>query len=285
MSGEIFSKEEFKELTIETSSLEKRLNNLKDRVIGRSHGLILVFLFFIAWEILPRSGIVSSIFFPPFSDTVIALKNLALSGELFFHLKASMERSLIGFGLAAIVAIPLGFVMGWYTRFEKYTDLLMQSLRNTSQFALLPLFILLLGIGEVSKIAMVFYAAVWFMLVNTISGVKNVDPLYIKAAKSFGISNYYLFKKVILPGSFPSIIAGARLSAKSAVMVVIAAEMLAARSGLGYFIQDSQLMFRIPEMYAGILTLSIIGVSMNYILIWIEKKATYWKGDLDSAIL
>ncbi len=286
MSGEIFgSKKEFKARFIETYGLIKRFKNLNKRVSKQAHGLILIFVLFFAWEILPSTGLVSSIFFPTFSETVLTLKNLILSGELLVHIKASLQRSIIGYGLAAIVAIPLGLIMGWYAQIEKYTDLLIQSLRNTSLFALLPLFIMLFGIGETSKIAIVFYAALWFMLINTISGVKSVDPLYIKAAKSFGISDIDLFIKIIIPASIPSIIAGARLSAKTAVMVVIAAEMLAAKSGLGYFVQNAQLMYRIPEMYAGILTLAIIGLSLNYLLVWLEKKATYWKGEHDTAIL
>jgi NitT/TauT family transport system permease protein len=285
MLGEIFSsKEEFKARFIEIGGAIK-IQQLKSKASTWTYGLPLVFAFFLAWEILPRSGLVSPIFLPPFSEVVITLKNLILSGEIVVHITASLQRSIIGFGLAIIVAIPLGFLMGWYARFERYTDLLIQSLRNTSLFALLPVFILLVGIGEASKIAIIFYAAVWYMLINTISGVKSVDPLYIKAARSMGISDIELFKKIILPASTPSIIAGARLGAKAAVMVVIAAEMLAAKSGLGYFVQDAQLMFRIPEMYAGILTLAIIGLSINYLLVWIEKRATYWKGDIDTAIL
>ncbi len=286
MVEEIFSSKE--ELKVDFLGIEGFIKRFKEKIIKISkhaHGLILLFAFFFAWEVLPRTGLVSSIFFPTFSETVLTLKNLVLSGEILFHAKASMERSILGFGLAAIIAIPLGLLMGWYSRVEKYTDLLIQSLRNTSQFALLPLFIMLFGIGETSKIAIVFYAALWYMLINTISGVKSVDPLFIKAAKSFGISDIDLFKKIIIPATIPSIIAGARLSAKAAVMVVIGAEMLAAKSGLGYFVQDSQLMFRIPEMYAGILTLAIIGLSLNYALVWMEKKATYWKGEHDTAIL
>lgn len=257
-------------------------NKLKDKILGKFQGLYLILILFIIWEILPRTGIINSMFLPPFSETIITLKDLILSGELLVHVQASLQRSLIGFGLAALVAIPLGFLMGLYSRFEKYTDLLIQSLRNTSLFALLPLFIILLGIGEASKIAIIFYAAIWFMLINTISGVKSIDPLYIKAAKSFGISDMDLFRKVILPACFPSIISGARLAAKSAVMVVTAAEMIAAKSGLGYFVQDAQLMFKIPEMYAGILMLAIIGLTINYILVFLEKKATYWKGNEDN---
>lgn len=242
------------------------------------YGVPLLILFFILWEIAPLTGIVSPIFFPPFSKAVIALKGLVLSGELFGHIGVSMQRALTGFVLAVVVAVPLGFLMGRYSRLEKITDLFIQCLRNTPHFALLPVFIMVLGIGEASKIAITFLAALWFLLINTISGVKCVDPLYIKAARSMGSSDTEIFAKVILPATIPSIVSGARLGVKSSLMAVIGAEMLAAKSGLGFFIQNSHLMYRIPEMYAGILTLAIFGLLINYLLVWLEKSATPWKG-------
>jgi len=175
--------------------------------------------------------------------------------------------------------------MGWYRSFERYTDLLVQSMRNTSTFALMPIFILFFGIGETSKIAIIFYGAMWPILINTISGVKNVDPLYIKAARSMGVNDRDLFRKIIFPASLPSIVSGTRLGVKSAIMVVIAAEMIAARSGLGFFIQNARFITDTPQMYAGVLTLVFLGLLANYIMIWVEKKATYWKNEHDSAIL
>ena len=286
MLDEIFgSKDAFKLRFDEISNNRKRLKHLKEGVNSWSRGFLLVFAFFAVWEALPRTGIIDPIFLPTFSETIITLINLAISGKLLVHIWASLQRSITGFGLALLVGIPLGILMGWYNKFESYTDLFVQSLRNTSIFALLPIFLLFLGLGEASKIAIVFYGAIWQILINTISGVKSVDPIYIKAAKSMGVSDKDLFRKVILPASMPSIVAGARLGAKIAIMVVIAAEMIGAKSGLGFFVQNAQFNFMVPEMYAGILTLAILGLTVNYLLVWIEKKATYWKGDIDNAIL
>jgi NitT/TauT family transport system permease protein len=250
-----------------------------------SKGLYLVFAFFALWELLPRMGIISQVFLPTFSETIKTLIGLFTSGKIFVHIGISLARALAGFFLAVIFAIPLGFLMGWYNRFEKYTDLFMQTLRNTSTFALFPIFLLLFGLGEASKVAIIFYAATWQLLINTISGVKNIDPLYIKAAKSMGATDRQLFSKVILPASMPSIVSGARLGIKIAFMTVIAAEMIGARSGLGFFIQNAQFNFMIPEMYAGVLVLAAIGVILNYILVWLEKKATSWKGGIDQAMM
>ena len=121
----------------------------------------------------------------------------------------------------------------------------------------------------------------FFLLINTIVGVKSVDPLLLKAARSMGTSDLDLFRKAIFPSSIPSIVAGARLGVKSSLFSVIAAEMLAAQSGIGYLIQHAQLMLETPDMYAGILTLTIVGLLVNYGLVWLERRATRWRGSTE----
>ncbi|RWD72484.1 ABC transporter permease [Mesorhizobium sp.] len=249
------------------------------------YGLPLLGLFLLAWEIAPRLGWLNRIFFPPLSEVLVAWWDLLASGVLVDHIGISLQRAAIGFALGVVVAIPLGLLMGRYSLFEKVSDLLVQTLRNTSQFALLPVFILLLGIGEESKVAITFYSSVFFLLVNTISGVKSVDPLLIKAARAMGTSDFDLFRKVILPAAIPSIVAGARLAVKSSLFAVIGAEMLAAKSGLGFLIQNSQLMMETADMYAGILTLTVIGLTVNYLLVWFERWATAWKGQSENSLV
>lgn len=240
-------------------------------------GMPLLCALLLLWEIAPRAGWMNPIFFPPLSVVLAALWDLIVSGVLAQHIGISFQRAGIGFALATAVAIPLGFLMGRYSAFERASDFLVQTLRNTSQFALLPVFVLLLGIGEASKIAITFYAAVFFLLINTIVGVKTVDPLLLKAARSMGTSDWDLFRKVIFPSAIPSIVAGARLGVKASLFSVIAAEMLAARSGIGYLIQNASLMLKSADMYAGILTLTVVGLVLNYALVWIEKRATHWR--------
>lgn len=244
-------------------------------------GLPALLVLALLWEVAPRLGWINAIFFPPLSQVLAALRDMISSGLLAQHIGISLQRAAIGFLLAVVVAIPLGLLMGRYPLFEKVSDFLVQTLRNTSQFALLPVFILVLGIGEASKIAITFYAAVFFILINTIVGVKSVDPLLIKAARSMGTSDWELFRKVILPSAVPSIVAGARLGVKSSLFSVIAAEMLAAQSGIGYLIQNSSLMLETDRMYAGILTLTVIGFLLNYALVAFEAGATRWRASED----
>ncbi|MCM3728424.1 ABC transporter permease [Neobacillus cucumis] len=238
---------------------------------------IVILLLLILWETAPRMGLVDPTFFPPFSKVAESWWGLLISGDLYAHFQASILRSLFGFGLAILVAIPMGLIIGWYPLASKLLNPVLEVFRNTAALALLPVFILLLGIGETSKVSIVFFACTFPILLNTINAVRNVDPLLIKAAKSMALPSYRLFYKVILPASIPTIFTGIRMAGSSSILVLIAAEMVGAKEGLGYLINYSQQNFQIPQMYAGIITISLLGVAINYLLISLERKFSSWK--------
>lgn len=238
---------------------------------------IVLILFVLLWELAPQLGIVERTFLPPFSEVILAWWDLLVSGELWRHFQASILRSLFGFLLALAVAIPLGLIIGWYPLARDLLTPILELFRNTAALALLPVFILILGIGEVSKISIVLFACTWPVLLNTISAVKNVDPLLIKSARSMNISSFKLFYKVILPASVPTIFTGIRMAGTGAILVLIAAEMIGAKAGLGYFITYSQYNFLIAEMYAGIITISLLGLLINYGLSSAERYFSRWK--------
>lgn len=238
---------------------------------------VVLILFGLLWELAPQVGMVDKTFLPPFSEVISAWWNLIITGELWRHFEASIFRSLFGFLLALAAAIPLGLLIGWYSFARDLLTPVLELFRNTAPLALLPVFILILGIGEVSKIAIVLYACTWPVLLNTITAVKNVDPLLIKSARSMNISPMKLFFKVILPASVPTIFTGIRLAGTNAILVLIAAEMVGAKSGLGFFITYTQYNFLIAEMYAGILTISLLGLIINYSLLSVERYFSRWK--------
>jgi len=240
---------------------------------------IVLLLFLVTWEVAPRIGLVDAAFFPTFTEVASAWWHMLITNELFSHFSASITRSIAGFGLAIAFAIPLGLVIGWYPIARDLLNPILELFRNTAALALLPVFILLLGIGETSKIAIVFFACIWPILLNTIAAVRNVDPLLIKSARSMNISSFALFYKVILPASIPTMFTGIRMAGTGAILVLIAAEMVGAKEGLGYFITYSQYNFMIPEMYAGIVTISILGLFINYGLLALEKRLSRWKQD------
>ncbi len=149
--------------------------------------------------------------------------------------------------------------------------------RNTAALALLPVFVLLLGIGETSKVSIVVYACLWPVLLNTISAVGNADPTLVRLARSMDLSTPRLFQKVILPSSVPAIFTGIRLAGAVSILVLVAAEMIGAKAGLGYLINASQYNFAIPQMYAGIITISAVGVAFNQLLVTIERRLSTWR--------
>lgn len=238
---------------------------------------IAIVAFLALWEVLPRTGIVDPAFLPPFSVVLETGWQLALNGQLLTHLQASLIRSVSGFLIAIAIAIPLGLAIGWYKPFSELISPLLELFRNTAALALLPVFILFLGIGETSKIALVIYACTWPVLLNTVSGVRNVDPLLIKSARTMGLSPVKLFHKVILPAAVPTIFVGIRLAGAYSILILIAAEMIGAKAGLGYLINASQFNFQIPAMFFGIVTITVLGLFFNYGLLLIEQRLTAWK--------
>lgn len=236
-----------------------------------------IIAFLILWEIAPRIGMVDRMYLPPFSEVLSALGKLILSGDLFIHIGSSLRRSMGGLFLAVSIGIPLGIFIGWFKSVEKLLDPLLQVFRNTSTLALFPVFILLFGLGELSKVAIIFWGTLWATLLNTINGVKSVDHLLIKAARSMSASNFFIFRKIVLPAATPSIITGFRLSASTSILILVAAEMLGSNSGLGFLIFYSEQKYDIAEMYSGILTISILGLLINYLIVAFEKRLLIWK--------
>lgn len=239
-----------------------------------------IILFLALWEALPRFGFVDPFFLPMLSVVLDAILAMLKTGELFQHLGASLQRTLIGFFLGFVVSVALGLLIGWFSKVERFADPLLQAFRQTSALALFPVFILFFGIGEVSKIAIIYWGVQWPILLNTISGVKNVDPLLIKSARSMGASKLTIFFRVVLPASLPAIFTGARLSATTSILILIAAEMVGAKAGLGFLVFDTQQKFQIPRMYAAILLMSLLGYCANYTLVHLEKKYTSWRSGL-----
>jgi NitT/TauT family transport system permease protein len=238
---------------------------------------IAIVLFVAVWEVAPRAQLVDPIFLPPVSDVVPALWDLARNGQLWSNTEASLVRSLSGFGLAIVLAVPLGLLIGWYRPVADLLGPLLEVFRNTAALALLPAFTLILGIGETSKIAIVTYACFFPILLSTISGVATVDPQLLRSARVLGLSPVATFRKVVFPAAVPTIFTGIRISGAAAILVLIAAELIGATAGLGFLINYSQFNFLIPQMYAAILTTSALGLAVNYGLVGLERRFSRWR--------
>ena len=256
-------------------SLGHRALRLAGRTLHKSAALL---LFFLLWELGPHLLDASTrVFLPPLHEDLQAWWTLLLNGGLWTQVSASLTRSVLGFGLAIAAAVPLGLVIAWYRPVADFINPLLELFRNTAALALLPVFTLLLGIGETSKIAIIAYASFFPVLLNTIAGVKTVDPLLVRAARTMGLSSPRMFQKVVLPAAVPTIFTGIRMAGAASILVLIAAEMAGAKAGLGYLIMNDQSSFMIPEMYAGILTISALGLLINGGLVRLENHSSRWR--------
>ncbi|MHC4055731.1 ABC transporter permease [Bradyrhizobium sp. 25ACV] len=241
------------------------------------HRSLLLIALLLLWEAAPRLGLIDAVFLPPFSEVIAAGWQLAQTGELYDDASASLLRALSGFLISVALIVPLGLAVGRSARLGNLLNQFIEICRNTAPLALLPVFILLLGIGEMSKITMVIYSCAWPLLLNTIAAVKQVDPLLIKSARTMGATPQQLFRKVILPASLPTIFVGIRLASASAMLVLVASEMVGAKAGLGYLIINSQYSFLIPQMYFGILAITVIGLACNAVVEALERRFMRWK--------
>ncbi|MBI2311155.1 MAG: ABC transporter permease [Betaproteobacteria bacterium] len=230
-----------------------------------------------AWELLPRAAIVNANFLTPASVVADSLWRQIASGEIDRHVLVSLERILYGLGLSVIIGVPLGLATGSFKTFDGAVDAPLQAGRQVSAIALFPVFILFFGIGEMSKVMIILWASVWPVILNTTAGVKGIDPILIRSARSMNAKGVTLFRKVILPAAAPSIFTGIRLGAAYAFMVLVAAEMIGANAGLGFLVLHSQEIFKIPEMYAAIVALALLGLAFNKLLLLIEHSATAWR--------
>ncbi len=239
-----------------------------------------IVLFLLLWEALPRLGVVSDAYLSPPSAVLGAIWQLIDSHQLWKHVAASLQRSLWGLVLASAAGVVLGLLIGGFKRLAAIVDPVLQLFRQTSAFALFPVFILFLGIGELSKVAIIFWASFWPVLLSTVSGVKQVDRLLVNSALSMGASRRFIFFKVVLPASLPSIFTGVRLAGAYSITALVAAEMIGAHSGLGFLTLNSQETFQIPTMYAGILLLAVLGLLLNYLLALLERRLLRWRRGL-----
>ncbi|WP_295044776.1 ABC transporter permease [uncultured Paracoccus sp.] len=255
----------------------RRGQGLARAFLGR-YGLLLGFL--VLWQVASTRGWVSPAVFPPLDTIAAALWKGIASGALIDDIAISLQRSGIAFAAAVALGIPLGLFMGQIRAVEQALDPILQLFRQTSALALYPVFILLLGLGETSKVFVIFWATLFPILLATIGGVKQVDPKLIEMARTYGAGRLTVFRRVVLPASVPSIFVGLRLSATTALLLLIAAEMIGANKGIGFQVMNAQYNFQIPLMFAAIFLLAFTGLAANFVLVLLQRRLCRWS-DID----
>jgi NitT/TauT family transport system permease protein len=212
-----------------------------------------------------------SAIFPTPWQVVTATTELIRDGTLWEHIGASLLRVGTGFGLAVLFAVPLGLWMGWVKGAFSTLNPMFQILRPISPIAWIPIAILWFGVGNASPIFLIFISSVFPMVVQTTAGVHTIEKRYLRAAENFGVSRYTLFRRVIIPAVLPQIIVGMRIGLGVAWLVVVAAEMIALRSGLGYLIIDSRNAGnRYDLVISGMIIIGLIGLSLDGLMRLLE---------------
>ncbi|WP_238476308.1 ABC transporter permease [Agromyces mariniharenae] len=225
------------------------------------------------WWVLALNGFQ----FPTPPEVVAKAVQLWQAGILQQDILASLGRVLTGFLLGSAAAIPVGFLMGWYTVARGLFEPWIQFFRTIPPLALLPLVLVLLGIGEVPKVFVIFLAAFLACVISTYQGVVNVDRTMINAARVLGAKDGTIFLKVVVPASTPFILVGMRVGLGSAWATLVAAELLAAQAGLGYRMQQAQLYYDLATIFVGIVIIGILGLVMDRLLLFAETKLTGWQ--------
>ena len=236
-------------------------------------------LFVIAsWElVLTYLFPVDPFFFTKPSLIGAAFKEQIQGSKLWHDLAVSSQAFLWGFSFAVIVGIPLGLVMGWRRRVEYSLDPFLTALYASPLVALAPLFIIVFGVGVLGKAALVFLLAVFPFIFNTFAGVKSTDALLINVIRSFGGSEKDLYLKVILPSTMPYIIAGARLAIGRGLVGIIVGEFYAASEGIGFAISQAGDTYRLPDMFVGIIILSLIAIILTELMRRLELTVAPWR--------
>jgi NitT/TauT family transport system permease protein len=229
------------------------------------------------WELVPRSGIVSSSYLPPFSSVIFQFADTDFFLLALSESSRTLGRAMVGFFVAALLAIPVGMYMGRSQFFYSLLAPIVEFLRPLPASAIIPVALLFLGIGDQMKIAVIVFGCTWPVLVNTIEGAQNIDPILHESCKLLGMKKVDLFFLLFLPGAAPFIFSGLRTSLAVSMILSVTVEMLIGPNGLGFQIIDFERAFRIPEMYSLILLLGCWGFLLNYAFLRIQALVVHWK--------
>jgi len=245
------------------------------RYEGAIIGTMAVVVFLGVWQAVATARLVPELFLPGPTDIFKAF--VILFSDINFirrDLWVSGQEVVYGYGLAVILALPLGMLMGWYRRLSYGLDPFISFLYSSPRVALLPLMIIWLGIGMASKIAIIFLGAFFPIVINTAVGVRNLDPSLLKAARSFGASDAQIFRTIALPGSV--ILAGLRLGVGHAMVGVFVGELVAAQAGVGLMMATAGATFQTSKVFAGLIIIAGTGILLTHLIQRLERRFQAW---------
>jgi ABC-type nitrate/sulfonate/bicarbonate transport system permease component len=230
----------------------------------------------VLWQVAATAA--RSPFFPTFTATADRFVEAWLTDPVALrtHVLPSLARLLVGWLAAVVIGIAGGTLIGLSARIRDYVDPIVQFLRAIPPPALIPLFIVLLGIGDPMKVTMITFGVVWPILLNTIDGVRSVDELQLDTGRAYRVGRRDRLLRIVLPSAMPKVFAGLRVSLSIAVILMVVSEMIATINGVGFSIVQAQRSFRLLDMWAGILLLGVFGFSLNAMLGVVERRVLRW---------
>lgn len=229
------------------------------------------------WQGLFHLGYIKPIILPPPSQVAAAFQDLVKSGAMTRHVGISVVRVLEGFAIAALLGLSLGIAIGLSRTLDRLTDLVIQVVKPIPPIAWIPLAILWFGIGETSKVYIIFLGAFFPIIINTIDGIRQTDHKFVELSRVLEVPRLKFVRRVVIPGALPAIMTGLRVGLMVAWMCVVAAELIAAGSGIGYLIMDARQLSQSDVVLVGMITIGVIGKTMDSIIKWIEKRLVDWK--------
>jgi NitT/TauT family transport system permease protein len=229
------------------------------------------------WELLSRAGVLDERFFPAPTSIASTFVDLAKSGELWSNTWVSVRRVLFGLVLGAVPALAVGLCMGLYRPVRAALDPIIAATYPIPKSAIVPLLLLIFGLGEMSKIVMVAIGAFFPVVMNTAAGVQEIPPIYRDVGRNYGASRWQTFHTIALPGALPLIMTGLKLAVGLSLILIVIAEMIGAKSGLGFMIWNAWQIFAVPTMYVGLITVSVLGVVFTLALTELERVLVPWR--------
>ena len=239
-------------------------------------GVLTLLAILTLWEVLSRARVLNPQFFPPVTDILGTFVALWQNNVFPGHLATTLWRMAVGYAVAAALGTGLGLLMGRWRAVYDLFEPLVEFLRPMPPVALIPVLILLVGIGDEMKIIIVAFASLFPVLLNTVEGVRGVHPTLLDVARTFRYGEADLLRRVILPAALPQIMAGLRISLAIALIVALVSEMIGATAGLGYFVLQAQRGLRIRDMYAAIVLLALLGFTLNWLFLLVEARVLAW---------
>jgi NitT/TauT family transport system permease protein/taurine transport system permease protein len=245
------------------------------RRTGAALGLLVVWQV-VSAVVLPRLAPSAATLMPPPLGVATAFIDLARSGDLALHIVASLRRVVAAFAMAAAAGVALGVAIGWWRRFGELVDPLVELVRPIPPLAWIPLAIIWFGIGDTQNMFIIFLGAFFPVVVNTIEGVRGVDRPLVWAALTLGGTRVQILSEIVLPGALPLILTGLRIGLGVGWMALVAAELVAASSGLGFLIEDSRNLLFTERVLLGMLLIGLLGFAMDRLMRRLERRLTPW---------